>query len=147
MTEFQPIERTQPLDETRIAPPEKGFKPPPYKPAEEKFKPPPYREREEEVSPEVSEAELQANTWVIKTCVEALGNTAYHITQVEAARCEDISEPLGVVWAPLMPSLSPITRALVVTVSLIAPKVGIVIMEMRKQKAEKSITTKPKELE
>jgi len=143
--EFQPIDRTHSLDETKVT--AGGFKPPPYKVSEEKFKPPPYGEAKEEVTPEVSEAELQANAWVIKTCVEAIGNTAYHITQVEAAKCEDISEPLGVVWAPLMPQLSPVTRAMVVTVSLVAPKVGIVIMEMRKKTAEKGITTKPAEIE
>ncbi len=83
-----------------------------------------------------SAAELAANAWVIATCVKALGNAAYVATRIEAAKCDDIAEPLGETWAPFLPLMSPITQALVVTVSLVAPKAALVIAELRRRKEQ-----------
>ncbi len=92
---------------------------------------------------EVSAATLQANQWIIKTCVIAIGNAAYQWTKVEAAKCDDIADPLGQIWAPFIPMLPPITQALLVTITLIAPKVVIVMKETKERKAAKEAGNAP----
>lgn len=137
MVEIKTEERIHPLGEVRIPPGKDQIEIAPFGSKEEQPAAggPETGAREElGVSPEAQAAMLQANAFVIKTCVEALGNTAYQLTKVEAAKCDDISDPLAAVWAPFLPQMPPITQALVVTISLVGPKVGMVVLELRARK-------------
>uniref|UniRef100_A0A6H2A1M6 Uncharacterized protein n=1 Tax=viral metagenome TaxID=1070528 RepID=A0A6H2A1M6_9ZZZZ len=134
-TEFEVVEKRAPL-EARIKAEEK-----PRVAFEEEVKK--VKAEEAAPSPAVSEATLQANKWIISTCVKALGNTAYAFTQVEEAKCDDIADPLGEVWAPFLPMLPPITQAIIVTITLVGPKIGIVIYKMRKKRETPEVPPVP----
>ena len=69
-----------------------------------------------------------ANTFIIKLCIEAIGQIAYNITKVPEAKTDDISSQIAEIWADLIPSqLSPTTAALMATLMLVSPKVAAVI--------------------
>lgn len=69
-----------------------------------------------------------ANLFVLKLCIEAIGEIAFKITKVPDAKMDDISAKIADIWCGLIPvKLSPTTEALMATLALISPKVFTVM--------------------
>lgn len=83
---------------------------------------------------ELSVVQVAASAMVVKAAIIALGQILFAITKVEEAKCDDIADQLAEIWAPFMPETSPMTAAILTTMAIVAPKVGIVAKEYRTNK-------------
>jgi hypothetical protein len=92
-----------------------------------------------------ADLETEAQIWALTECFKAIGRVAYNATGVKDALL-DYKEPdappeqetdadvLAKAWAPLLPSMSPATQAIMVTVMILLPKALLVSSEMKKRK-------------
>jgi len=77
-------------------------------------------------SPEMSEALSEVNAAIIETGVKTLSKAAVMITKIpELEFTEDEIEQLKVLWTPQIPTMSPLTGAIVGTLLIVAGKVAI----------------------
>jgi hypothetical protein len=81
---------------------------------------------QEAQSPEMSEALAEVNSAIIETGVKTLSKVAVMITKIpELEFTEEEIEQLKVLWTPQIPTMSPLTGAIVGTLLIVAGKVAI----------------------
>jgi len=92
-----------------------------------------------------ADLDLEGRIWALSTSFAAIGHVAYNLTGVKEALLdykdpgapadqETEADTLARAWAPLLPSMSPATQAIMVTVMILLPKVLLVTSEMKKRK-------------
>jgi hypothetical protein len=92
------------------------------------------REPEPEFNPELEqELQVKLQPILLDTAINALGNTLHKITNIEGMDfSEDEHKALVEAWTPLLPSVSPMTNAVLVTIIILSGK-GLLYMSMRKK--------------
>ncbi len=96
---------------------------------------------------EISELQLAMNGLMLRTTIMGLNKLLVGFTGIEKmAFDEDETAQLVALWSPFIPQVSPLVTAIAGTVIIVGGKVGILVIEKRKQnkmKGETNVQSKP----
>lgn len=95
----------------------------------------------EEVSPEMA----AINEILIESSAKMIGKTVELLTRIPEMNFDEVEiEQLKTAWSPLLPTISPLLAAIVITTTIVSGKVAIYIT-LRKKIPEKIVDRKKKE--
>ena len=87
-----------------------------------------------------TDVQLEINQAMIQTCCLVVGKTVVAITGIEElAFDEDETQQLVTLWGSLVPSLSPLTTALMGTGLIVAGKAGVYFSKRNEGSPEKAL--------
>ena len=88
-------------------------------------------------SPETSQAVLETNALLIESIAKITGKTVELLTRIPEMNFDDVEiEQLQKVWTPILPTVSPLLTAILVTSSIVGTKAAIFVAIRKKEKTE-----------
>ena len=102
------------------------------------------RQPEPEVDPELEhELQVKLQPILLDSAINALGTTLAKLTKIDDMDfTEDEHKALVQAWSPLLPSVSPMTNAVLVTVIIMSGK-ALLYVSMRKKSKKMAESDKP----